>query len=134
MKSYILGGGLVLVGALIIAMLVGCAFDIVSVKQKPAAFTATTEPSSFSLAKEVKAKLGTGFPTILKANTTWKQVGTTEFGKVFSTQDQVVKVEASNIHEAQIVVTNDALAGFYLPVERTFAPLSKPIPLQTNEL
>ena len=113
-------------------LLGGCAFDVVHVKQQPATFTNACDSPSFRLTKEVKASLGTGFPTILKANTTWNQVGVTDLGKVFATKDQVVKVEASNIYEANIVVTNHVLVGFYLPVEKTFAPLSNPLPLETK--
>ena len=116
--------------ALLALALAGCAFDVSHVTQKPAALTAATEASSFVLLKEVKARLGTGYPTILKANTTWRQVGTTELGRVYSTPDQVVKVEASNIYEAYIVVANGALAGFYLPVEKSVVPLDKPLPLE----
>jgi len=110
--------------------LAGCAFDLVSVHQKPATFTAGGGSESFQLAKEVKAGLGTGFPTVLHADTVWKPVGTTEFGKVFATKDQIVKVEASNIHEAEIVVSERSLVGFYLPEEKTFAPLLHPILLE----
>lgn len=113
-------------------LLGGCAFDVVHVKQQPATFLNACDSPSFHLTKEVKASLGTGFPTILKANTTWNQVGVTDLGKVFATRDQVVKVEASNIYEAYIVVTNHVLVGFYLPVEKTFAPLSNPLPLETT--
>jgi hypothetical protein len=113
-------------------LVAGCAFDVVSVKQQPATFSSASDSPSFLLVKEVKARLGTGFPTILKANTTWNQVGVTESGKVYATKDQVVKVEASNIYEAQIVITNHALVGFYLPVEKTFSPLSSPMPLETK--
>ena len=103
-------------------------FDITSVKQLPANFAASAvPPRTFTLGKEISASLGTGFPTRLKSGTHWRQVGETEYGTVFTTSDQVVTVEASNIHEAQIVVSNNFISGFYLPVEKTFAPVTKPI-------
>ena len=129
-KADNLNFGFTLIALLLLAS--GCAFDVVSVKQKPVTFSATCDSPSFVLGKEVTARLGTGFPTVLKAKTTWRQVGATEFGKVYSTRDQIVKVEASNIHEAHIVVADNALVGFYLPVEKTFSPLSRPLPLQIN--
>lgn len=85
------------------------------------------------LAKEVKAYLGTGFPTTLRAGVRWRHVGSTEAGQVYATSDQVVKVEASNIYEAYIVLSNRSLVGFYLPVEKTLCPLSLPIPLQIQQ-
>jgi hypothetical protein len=126
-KSILLG---LLQTAVLSLCLCGCAFDVSHVKQTPAAFTSASDSPSFLLIREVKARLGTGFPTILRANTTWNQVGATEAGKVYATKDQVVKVEASNIYEAYIVVSNNCLTGFYLPVEKTVTPLSHALPLE----
>src|ERR1039457_6504695 len=76
----------------------GCAFDVVRVRQVPVTFSSGDAGApKFVLAKPVNVSLGTGFPTLLKAGTTWTHVGTTEFGEVYSTEDQIVKVEASNI-------------------------------------
>jgi len=122
-----------LVGSLLVLLLqlgTGCAFDVWHVKQTPAAFSPASDSPSFLLARETKVHLGSGFATVLKANTTWNQVGVTESGKVYSTKDQVVKVEASNIYEAYLVVSNNCLAGFYLPVDKTVVPLSRPLPLE----
>ena len=108
-------------------------FDITSVKQLPAKYSVVATPiRSFVLGKEISASLGTGFPTRLKSGTHWRQVGETEYGAVFTTSDQIVTVEASNIHEAQIVVSNNFISGFYLPVEKTFAPVTKPISIETQ--
>ena len=108
----------------------GCAFDVSYVKKVPASFALVigSEPD-FVLGQEVKVGLGTGFPTRLKAGTRWHQVGQTESGSVFATKDQIVTVEASNIYEAQLVVSNRCIAGFYLPVEKQLAPVSHPIPI-----
>ena len=115
--------------------LAGCAFDIVHVKQLPASYTVAATPAAgFVLTHEIKATLGTTFPTRLKAGTRWRQVGNIEYGAVFATQDQIVKVEASNIYEAQLVVSNNFINGFYLPVEKTFAPVTKPIRIETIPL
>ena len=113
--------------------LAGCAFNLVSVKQSPVSCTPVVgTPQNFVLSQDVKAKLGTSFPTRLKAGTRWHQVGITEFGDVFATRDQVVTVEASNIHEAQLVVSNRVITGFYLPVEKTFAPVTQPVAIETK--
>jgi hypothetical protein len=115
---------------LLLELYTGCAFNVWQVKQVPAAFAAACDSPTFRLTRETKVGLGSGFDTVLKANTTWNQVGVTESGKVYSTKDQVVKVEASNIYEAYLVVSNNCLAAFYLPVEKTVVPLSRPIPLE----
>ncbi len=116
-------------------LLTGCAFDIVHVKQVPAAFTLVDAPAmAFVLSRDVKATLGTSFPTRLNAGTRWRQVGIIQYGGVFATRDQIVTVEASNIHEAQLVVSNSFINGFYLPVEKTFAPVTHPIRIETRPL
>jgi len=114
-------------------LVAGCAFDVVHVKQAPTSFT-SGEGKAFKLDREVKVNLGTGFPTTLKAGTVWTLAGSSQHGDVYRTRDQVVKVEASNIYEAFIVVADESLVGFYLPVEETFAPIKKPIELQIDSL
>lgn len=111
-----------------VALATGCAFDISHVRQQPTQFTAVASPArEFVLTQEVKAKLGSGFPTVLKAGTRWRQVGSLEEGDVFATKDQVVMVEASNNYEAHPVVADGWLKGFYLPVEKSFVANSRPI-------
>jgi len=113
----------------------GCAFDVSHVKQHPTTYTTLVAPAqSFVLNRDVKATVGSGFPTRLKADTRWQQVGNTEHGAVFVTKDQLVTVEASNIYEAQLVVTENAITGFYLPVEKTFVAVSPKVPLPTKSL
>lgn len=119
-----------------ITMLTGCAFDVVSVHQVPAAFTLASASSAddFVLQQPVKILLGTGFPTHLEAGTHWHLVGQTQYGAVYKTQDQIVTVEASNIYEAQLVVENQTVKGFYLPVEKAFAPAKEPVPIKTQPI
>ena len=117
------------------AILTGCAFDVSHVRQLTTSFTSGSDASkSFTLNQNVKATLGTGFATRLKANTRWEQVGRTEYGDVFATKDQIVTVEASNIYEAQLVVSNQFITGFYLIVEKKFAPVNHPIPIETEPI
>jgi hypothetical protein len=108
----------------------GCAFDIVSVRQTPATFVPVPNaPENFSLSQDTEVLIGSGFPTRLHASSVWHLVGTIEQGQVFTTRDQIVTVEASNIHEAQLVVARDNIVGFFLPVEKTFAPAKQPVPI-----
>ena len=113
----------------------GCAFDITEVHQVPVTLvsSAQNQPASFTLAEDVKVRLGTGFATRLHAGTRWQKVGSTEYGDVYHTKDQIVTVEAADIYEANLVISNQfIITGFYLPVEKTFAPATKPVPIQTK--
>ena len=88
----------------------------------------------FVLQREVKVGLGTGYPTRLKSGTRWHQGGITEHGTVFATKDQIVTVEASNIYEGQLIVSNQCITGFYLPVEKMVASVSKPIHIEIQSV
>jgi hypothetical protein len=112
----------------------GCAFDISHVALLPVNYAPETgaEVSGFVLLQDVTVKLGTGFPTHLKAASRWRMVGRTEFGDVYATADQILTVEASNIYEAQMVVADHNIPGVYLPVEKKFVQVSQPIRISTQ--
>jgi len=109
--------------------LVSCAFDVIHVKQQPVQFQLGGTQSSFYLARAETFPLGTGFTRSLRRGTKWDYVGALSHGGVYRSRDQVFTVEASNIHEAYLVVSEETLVGFYLPVEKTYSPLVKPIAL-----
>ncbi len=112
-----------------------CAFDVVHVKQVPTQLEVSQSPKNgFQLEKEANVNLGTGFRRVLRAGTRWDFVGTTSDGDVYRSKDQILTVEASNIHEAYLVISSGKLVGFYLPVEGSFSPLGEPQVLITREL
>jgi hypothetical protein len=112
-----------------------CAFDIVEIKQTPTSLKSSEVlKPSLELEEEAKVSLGTGYSRTLKAKTRWAYVGSISYGDVFKTKDQILTVEASNIHEAYIVISSGNLVGFYLPVENSFSPLSNPIELKLREI
>jgi len=116
-----------------IIIFAGCAFDVVRVKQIPTQLNSMQSPkNSWKLVNDVKVRLSTGYSCQLKSGTKWDYVGTVEYGDVFKTKDQILTVEGSNIFEACIVVSEDNLVGFYLPVEKTYSPLSSPKKLYTE--
>ena len=118
-----------------IFQLFGCAFDVVHVKQIPANFIpAEQDKESWKLLKEVNVTLSSGYNEKLKSETKWDYIGKVEQGDVFKTEDQILTVEGSNIFEAYLVVSNGYIKGFYLPVEKTFSPLSSPKKLEMEIL
>jgi len=123
---------LLVIGTMLLA---GCAFDISHVQQLPISVTQSSDVGkSFILNQNVNATLGTGFATRLKAATRWQQVGSSPYGNIFATKDQIVTVEASNIYEAQLVVSNQFITGFYLIVEKKFAPVTRPIHIEIQPI
>src|SRR5262249_24078986 len=115
-----------------LALLQGCAFDLVQVKQMPTSLETTVEPrADLRIDKEASFRAGGGYSRTLRQGPRWSFVGTTPNGDVYRTKDQILTVEAANVHEAYIVLQGTRLRGFYLPVEKTFSPLDPPLELAT---
>jgi hypothetical protein len=83
---------------------------------------------SFTLASDQSCSYGTGYSRKLRGGTHWNVIGDIQQGAVYRSKDQLLTVEGFDVHEAYIVVKNNYLEGFYLPVEKTFTPAS-PNPL-----
>ena len=116
-------------------LLNACAFDVVRLKQIPVELqTGSSCMEKFTLTADTKIKAGPGYSRILKSGTLWECVGKLSQGNVYKTKDQILTVEASNIFEANIVVADQTIIGYYLPVERSFYPLDKPQKLPVNKL
>ncbi len=106
-----------------------CAFDLAHVSYTPTVCTPKSD-KSFRMREDTAI---TGMPcsynrTVLKG-TTWNLVGTVPEGEVYKSSNQVMSVECSNVHEAYLVVRETSVVGFYLPFEKGFVKLSKPIAL-----
>ena len=114
------------IGALLL-LLAGCAFDVIHLRQVPANFEAAAgSTETWVLGGNTRIPLERGYAAPLRQGTAWYRVGRIEQGDVFKTKDQVVTVEASNVHEAELVLKGNLAIGFYLPVERTFTPADPP--------
>jgi hypothetical protein len=107
--------------------LAGCAFDVIRVKQEPAVLDTTQAcDDAFVLSETIKVAPMGGYERELQSATHWRCVGKIAQGGVFRTRDQILTAEASNIYEADLVVSGNQIVGFFLPVESTFSPLKKP--------
>ncbi len=103
----------------------GCAFDIVHIDQIPVQYEKiNAQKTDFKLEDDVTVDLGTGYSRKLNKGTEWHYFNTISQGDIFKTNDQVLTVEGSNIFEAFIVVSEEKVVGFFLPVEETYSPLS----------
>jgi hypothetical protein len=117
------------------ALLVGIALSAcaIPVKQVPLTSPITrAEGKSFTLNEEVAVGIGTGYGRTLRAGTKWNLFGSIAPGDVYRSPDQVLTVEGYNVHEAYIVVSDHQLVGFYLPVEKSFTPARKSVPLPAD--
>ncbi len=125
-------GGLLLLAAVILGP--GCVFDITDVKHQPAQLDPLADGDrSFVLATDTPITgAPCGFSRTLRKNTHWFAVGRLAEGEVYRSREQVLTVECSNVFEAYLVVADDRLVGFYLPVEKAFSRLDEAIPLKTS--
>ncbi|MDP9223121.1 MAG: hypothetical protein M3P18_04565 [Actinomycetota bacterium] len=114
-------------------LLAGCPFDVIRVEQTPVELVYVASSKAFVLEQDVPISLGFGYNRVLRKGTRWTYVGAISNGDVYKTNNQVLTVEASNIHEAYIVLEGRKLVGFYLPVERTYTPAAESKSLPTKE-
>lgn len=112
------------------SLALGCAFDLVHVKYRPAHLdTAQKEGlSSFTVAADTPIQgAPCGNSRTLRKGTRWDAVGRVVAGGVYRSRDQILTIECSNVFEAYLVVNGNRLVGFYLPVEKAFSPLDEPV-------
>jgi len=116
---------------LLISALANCAFDLAHVSSSPAQFTASLQTGTLlTLTDEVKiVDAPCGYARTLKKNSRWELCGSVTEGKVYKPLDQVFTVECSHVYEAYLVVDENYLSGFYLPVEGTFVSVPDKISL-----
>jgi len=104
----------------------GLCFSACAVKQisVPTSLVQPTVPSQFKLLESVTLMATNVRSLILKPNTHWLEKGKIDQGDVFGTRDQVVIVNSFNVREAHIVINDGYVVGYYLPVEKSFVPVT----------
>jgi hypothetical protein len=94
------------------------------ISRRPTSFTPLAEEraGTIEVLRDQKVSVGPGFDRLIGRGTTWMNVGRTSEGDVYKPVGRVFTVEGAHIHEAYLVLVGNRLVGFYLPVERAFAP------------
>jgi hypothetical protein len=109
----------------------GCAFDVMHPKEIPAQFEASPPSDQvLTLQNDVSVKLISSWASKLKKGTRWRVVGHIEQGEILKTQDQVVAVTGSNMYEAEPVIKDGKIVGFFLILENSFTPANPPKTLE----
>ena len=109
--------------ACLIVSLLACSAKQVKLE---AQLVPSASTSTFTLQRSVRVEAPHTNVSELKAGTNWSLVGTIVQGSVFRSKDQVVIVNSFNVHEGYIVINDENIVGYYLPVEKTFVE-SKPV-------
>jgi len=110
--------------------LAACAAEVA---REPSELKPEASPRSFVLRDSVKYVLDSRYERVLRGYTEFVEVGSIAQGRVLRSTNAVMTVEGKHVHEAYAVVKDGRLVGFYLPVERSFSPLSQPVSLTLEE-
>ena len=106
-------------------LLGGCASEVT---RYPAELTPAPAAIRYVVATPVTVELDSGYSRSVPAGTEFVEVGSVQQGKVLRRVDGgVFTVEGAHVHEAYPVVQAARLVGFYLPVEKAFSPLARPV-------
>lgn len=126
MPSFPGGRTFVLAGLLLLA---GCASEVT---RHPVDLSPASAPVRYVVITAIAVELDSGYTRTVAAGTELIEVGSISQGKVIRPTNTVFTVEGAHMHEAYLVLQNARLVGFYLPVEKSFSPLSRPVafPLQ----
>jgi hypothetical protein len=115
----------------VIVFLNACAFDLANIKYEPTQVVAASDTNkSIVFYKAVPiSNPPCGYSRVLEKDKKWLHIGNIDKGDVFKPIGHCFTVECSNVFEAYLVLHQESLVGFYLPVEKGFIALSKPIDL-----
>lgn len=117
-----------LAAALIAALASGCATEI---QRMPVTLTAARPgmEGTHTVERAVPVRSTSGYERPIPAGSKWHNVGSIPQGDVYRRSDDVYVVEGAHIHEAFIVVRDNQVIGFYLPVEKSFSPTASAAPI-----
>jgi hypothetical protein len=107
-------------------LLCACAAEVT---RHPADITLRNDGTSYVVLQPAALLLDSGYTRTIPSGMKFVNAGQVREGMVLRPQDSVFTIEGRNQHEAYPVVDNGRVVGFYLPVEKAFSPLSRPVAL-----
>lgn len=121
--------------AIVLGITSGCPFDLADVRFLPTEMhSSATSARAITLAEDVElSQLPCGYSRKLRKGTRWNPAGEIPKGTIYRSRDQSLTLECSNVYEAYLVVSEDRLIGFYLPVEKGFVAVSDPVRLSIQQ-
>jgi hypothetical protein len=112
----------------------GCASEVI---RQPVDLSRARQPPDklYVASQTVPVRLDSGYERSIKAGTEFVDAGGIAEGDILKPTNANFTVEGAHMHEAYLVVSKGRLVGFYLPVEKSFSPLSASItlPLEIKE-
>jgi hypothetical protein len=108
------------------AILGACATEVV---RRPTEISPSSASHPLVATGASSFTLDSGYSRSIAAGTEFMELGRIGEGRVLKPLKAVFTVEGAHMHEAYPVESGGRLVGFYLPVERSFSPLSRPVDL-----
>lgn len=121
-----------LLGAAFMAFLTACA-QMVPMSHVDMRPVDVAKSRHITLVKTVTLDLSTHYSRILHQGSQWRETGCLSQGTVFRPVNGVFTLEGRHVHEAYLVISENMLVGFYLPVERAFSTLANPVILHVGD-
>jgi hypothetical protein len=119
-----------LFSALLAALILGLAACVDPAMQpSPMHSQAPAAASVYVVQATVRSNASNTNDRDLRQGSTWTALGTIDQGTVYRPLDTVLTVEHFDVYEAYIVVRDENWVGFWLPVEKAFVPMLKPVPI-----
>lgn len=113
-------------------LLAACAAEVT---RYPTSLTpqGVTTGKNYVVGSEVIYTLDSGRRRSIHAGMKFVEFGAIPQGMVLKPVDSVLVIGGAHHHEAYAVVDGNILTGFYLPVEKAFSPLPKPVSISFKE-
>ena len=113
---------------LIFLFMHGCAPEVVK-SPTEISLASSEQPKTIQIVDKTVVTFSSGYSEIIKSGSTWKLVGTIPQGDVYKIVDDVFIIEGAHIHEANIVINNGELVGYYLPALKSYSEAREPVVL-----
>lgn len=112
-------------------LLMSCAFDLANIHPTPITLAPCTQNcETITVTEDVAlTNISCGYDRTIKKDSKWRLAGEVLEGEVYKPVNTCFTIECSNVFEAYLVLRENSIVGFYLPVERGFVHLGTPTPL-----
>ena len=115
----------------LLALLAGCASEVVRSPTTLMPVPAAVQPADLLLTvrQPLTLRASSAYDRTVSAGSRFEAVGDIEQGRVYRPVNTVFSVVGKHEHEAYLVIHRRQIVGFFLPVERAFAPAAAPVDL-----
>ena len=111
--------------ALSLIGIAGCSGEVVHYPSVPALHAEERSGARWHTSAPIHVRLSTGYERAIPSGTEFIVFGKIPEGIILRPTSYVLTVEGAHVHEAYLVVDQNHIVGFYLPVEHAFSPLKE---------